>query len=157
MIHSNGRKQTETKELPAEGEGGEWKSLLKTKYLKSYNHGIRPHYVMANRRGKDGSSERFPLLGKISEAGDCSHEIRWQLLLSRKAITNLDSVFESRDIILPTKVHIVKAMVFPVVKYGCESWTIKKAERQELMPLNCDAGEDSRESLGKQRDQISQS
>ena len=76
MIHSNGRKQTETKELPAEGEGGEWKSLLKTKYLKSYNHGIRPHYVMANRRGKDGSSERFPLLGKISEAGDCSHEIR---------------------------------------------------------------------------------
>ena len=72
-------------------------------------------------------------------------------------MTNLDSVFESRDITLPTKVHIVKAMVFPVVMYGYESWTIKKAERQELMPLNCDAGEDSRETLGKQRDQISQS
>ena len=62
----------------------------------------------------------FLFLGKISEAGDCSHEIRRQLLLSRKAMTNLDSVFESRDIILPTKVHIVKAMVFPVVMYGCE-------------------------------------
>ena len=65
----------------------------------------------------------FLFLGKISAAGDCSHEIRRQLLLSRKAMTNLDSVFESRDIILPTKVHIVKAMVFPVVTYSCESWT----------------------------------
>ena len=99
----------------------------------------------------------FLFLGKISAAGDCSHEIRRQLLLSRKAMTNLDSVFESRDIILPTKVHIVKAMVFPVVTYGCESWTIKKAGRQELMPSNSDGGGDSRESLGQQRDQTSQS
>ena len=66
---------------------------------------------------------------KITVDGDCSHEIR-SLLLGRKAVTNLDSVLKSRDITLPTKVHIVKAMVFPVVVYGCESWTIKKAEGQ---------------------------
>ena len=65
---------------------------------------------------------------KITEHGDCSHEIRRQLLLGRKAMTNLDSVLKSKDITLLTKVHIVKAMVFPIVMYGCESWTIKKAE-----------------------------
>ena len=64
--------------------------------------------------------------------GDCSHEIKRRLLLGRKAMTNLDSIFKSRDITLPTKVHIVKAMVFPVVMYGCESWTIKKAEHQKI-------------------------
>ena len=66
---------------------------------------------------------------KITADGDCSHEIKRYLLLGRKAMTNLDSIFKSRDITLPTKVHLVKAMVFPVVIYGCESWTIKKAER----------------------------
>ena len=65
---------------------------------------------------------------KITADGDCSHEIKRHLLLGRKAITNLDSVLKSRDITLPTKVHLVKAMVFPVVVYGCESWTLKKAE-----------------------------
>ena len=65
---------------------------------------------------------------KISADGDCSHEIKRHLLLGRKAMTNLDSILKSRDVILPTKVHLVKAMVFPVVMYGCESWTIKKAE-----------------------------
>ena len=65
---------------------------------------------------------------KITADGDCSHEIKRHLLLGRKAIINLDSIFKSRDITLPTKVHLVKAMVFPVVMYGCESWTIKKAE-----------------------------
>ena len=65
---------------------------------------------------------------KITADGDCSHEIKRHLLLGRKVMTNLDSIFKSRDIILPTKVHLVKAMVFPVVMYGCESWTIKKAE-----------------------------
>ena len=65
---------------------------------------------------------------KIIADGDCSHEIKKRLLLGRKAITNLDSILKSRDITLPTKVHLVKAMVFPVVMYGCESWTIKKAE-----------------------------
>ena len=67
---------------------------------------------------------------KITEDGDCSHEIRKHLLLGRKAITNLDSILKSRDITLPTKTHLVKAMVFPVVMYGCESWTIKNAECQ---------------------------
>ena len=66
---------------------------------------------------------------KITADGDCSHEIKRQLLLGRKVMTNLDSILKSRDITLPTKVHLVKAMVFPVVMYGCESWTIKKAER----------------------------
>ena len=65
------------------------------------------------------------------------------LLLGRKVITNLDSIFKSRDITLPTKVHLVKAMVFPVVMYGCESWTVKKADTEELMLLNCGVGEDS--------------
>ena len=65
---------------------------------------------------------------KITADGDCSHEIKRRLLLGRKVMTNLDSIFKSRDIALPTKVHLVKAMVFPVVMYGCESWTVKKAE-----------------------------
>ena len=69
---------------------------------------------------------------KITADGDCSHEIRRQLLLGREAMTNLDSVLKSKDITLPTKVHIVKAMVFPVAMYGCESWTIKKAECQRI-------------------------
>ena len=80
---------------------------------------------------------------KITTDGDCSHEIKRHLLLGRKVMTNLDSIFKSRDIILPTKVHVVIAMVFPVVMYGCESWTIKKAEHKELMLLNCGVGEDS--------------
>ena len=69
---------------------------------------------------------------KIAADGDCSHEIRRQLLLGRKAVTNLDSVLKSSDITLPTKVHLVKALVFPVVMYRCESWTIKKAEHQRI-------------------------
>ena len=69
------------------------------------------------------------LNSKITADGDCSHEIKRLLLLERKVITNLDSILKSRDITLPTNVHLVKAMVFPVVMYGCESWTIKKAER----------------------------
>ena len=76
---------------------------------------------------------------KITADGDCSHEIKRCFFLARKVMTNLDSILESRDITLPTKVHLVKAMVFVVVKYGCESWTIKK----ELMLLNCGVGEDS--------------
>ena len=72
----------------------------------------------------------FIFLGsKITADGDCSHEIKRLFLLGRKVMTNLDSIFKSRDITLPTKVHLVKAMVFPVVVYGCESWTVKKAER----------------------------
>ena len=80
---------------------------------------------------------------KITADSDCSHEIKRCLLLGRKVVTNLDSVLKSKDITLLTKVRVVKAMVFPVVIYGCESWTIKKVECQELMILNCGAGEDS--------------
>ena len=69
---------------------------------------------------------------KIIVDGDCSHEIKRCLLLGRKVMTNLDSIFKTRDITLPTKVRLVKAMVFPVVMYGCESWTVKKAERQRI-------------------------
>ena len=69
---------------------------------------------------------------KITANGDCSHEIKRHLLLGKKVMTNLDSIFKSRDITLPTKVHLVKAVVFPVVMYGCESWTVKKAERQRI-------------------------
>ena len=80
---------------------------------------------------------------KITSDGDCSHEIKRHLLLGRKVMTNLDSILKIRDITLPTKVHLVKAMVFSVVMYGCESWTIKKAECKELVLLNCGVGEDS--------------
>ena len=69
---------------------------------------------------------------KITEDGDCSHEIKRRLLLARKLMTNLDNIFKSRDVTLPTKVHLVKAMVFPVVMYGCDSWTVKKAEGQRI-------------------------
>ena len=94
---------------------------------------------------------------KITADGDYSHEIQRYLLLGRKAMTNLDSIVKSRDITLPTKVHVVKAMVFPVVMYGCESWTIKKAECRRIDALNCGVGEDSLESLELQGDQTSQS
>jgi len=80
---------------------------------------------------------------KITADGDCRHEIKRPLLLGRKVMTNLDSIFKSRDITLPIKFRLVKAMVFPVVMYGCESWTVKKAEHQKLMLLNCGVGEDS--------------
>ena len=80
---------------------------------------------------------------KMTADGDCSHEIKRHLLFGRKAMTNLDSILKSTDITLPTKVHIVKAMVFPVVRYGCESWTTKKLTAEELMLLNCGVGEDS--------------
>ena len=80
---------------------------------------------------------------KITADGDCSHEIKRRLHLGRKVMTNLDSIFKSRDITLPTKVCVVKAMVFPVVMYGCESWTVKKLSAEELMLLNCGVGEDS--------------
>ena len=83
---------------------------------------------MGNRWGNSGNNQTLFLGGsKITADGDCSHEIKRGLLLGRKVMTNLDSIFKSRDIALPTKVHLVKVMVFPVVMYGCESWTVKKA------------------------------
>ena len=83
------------------------------------------------------------LCSKITADGDCSHESKRRLLLGRKTMTNPDSLLKSRDITLPTKVHLVKAMVFPVVTYGCESWTKRKLSTEELMLLNCGVGEDS--------------
>ena len=79
---------------------------------------------------------------KIAVDGDCSYEIKRCILLGRKAMTNLDSILTSRDNTLPTNVHLVKAMAFPVVMYGCESWTIKKAECRRIDALNCGVGED---------------
>ena len=99
---------------------------------------------MANRWGNSGNSDRLYFLGSnITADGDCNHEIKRRLLLGIKVMNNLDSLLKSRDITLPTKVHLVKAMVFPVVMYGCESWAIKKTEHEELMLLNCGVGEDS--------------
>ena len=80
---------------------------------------------------------------KITADGDCSHEIKRRLLLGRKVMTNLDSIFKSKDITLPTKVCLVKAMFFLVVMYGCKCWTVKKAEHCRMMLLNCGVGEDS--------------
>ena len=98
----------------------------------------------------------FIFLGsKITADGDCSHEIKRHLPFGRKVMTNLDSIFKSRDITLPTKVCLVKAMVFLVVIYGCESWTVKKAECRRMMLLNCGVGEDSWESVGLQGDPTS--
>ena len=94
---------------------------------------------------------------KITTDGDCSHEIKTHLLLGRKAMTKLHSILKSRDITLPTKVCLVKTMVFLVVMHGYESWTIRKAERQRIDALNCGVGEDSWESLGLQGYPISQS
>ena len=99
---------------------------------------------MANRWRNSGNSGRLYFWGsKITADGDCSHEIKRCLLLGRKVMTNLDGIFKSRDITLLTKVHLVKAMVFPVVMYGCESWTVKKAECRRTDALNCGVGEDS--------------
>ena len=102
-------------------------------HSENEDHGIRSHHFMGNRWGNSGNSVRLYFLGsKITADGDCSHEIKRCLLLGRKFMSNLDTIFKSRDITLPTKVHLVKAMVFPVVMYGCESWTVKKAKRQRI-------------------------
>ena len=97
------------------------------------DHGIWPHHFMANRWRNSGNSGRLYFWdSKITADGDCSHEIKRHLLLGRKVMINLDSILKSRDITLPTKVHLVKAMIFPVVVFGCESCTVKKAERWRI-------------------------
>ena len=119
---------------------GEWKSWLKAQHSDNKDHGIRSHHFMGNRWGNSGNSVRLYFWGsKITADGDFSHEIKRRLLLGRKVMTNLDSILKSRDITLPTKVRLVKAMVFPVVMYGCESWTVKKAEcrRTDAFELWC--------------------
>ena len=99
---------------------------------------------MGNRWGDSGKINSLFWGGsKITADGDCSHEIKRRLLLGRKVMTNLDSILKSRDVTLPTKVCLVKAIVFPVVMYGCESWTCGKLSTDKLMLLNCGIGEDS--------------
>ena len=113
------QKRRRTKEPLDESERGEGKSWLKAQHSENEDHGIWSHHFMGNRWRNSGN--------RLAD-GDCSHEIKRHLLLGRKVMTNLDSIIKSRDITLPTKVRLVKAMVFPVVMYGCESWTVKKAE-----------------------------
>ena len=106
------------------------KSWLKAQHSENKDHGIWSHHFMANRWETGEIVADFIFLGsRITADGDCSHEIKRHLLLGRKVMTNLDSILKSRDITLSTK---VKALVFPVVMYGCESWNIKKAERQRI-------------------------
>ena len=94
--------------------------------------------------GKQRKKFQTIFLGsEITVDGDCSHEIKRRLLLGRKVMTNLDSIFKSRDVTLPIKVRLFKAMVFPVVMYECEGWTVKKAEHRRIDVLNCGVGEDS--------------
>ena len=109
--------------------------------LKSWH--LVPSLQQIDRETMESVRDFIFLGSKITADGNCSHEIERHLHFGRKAMTNLDSIFKSRDITLPTKVHLVKAMVFPVVIYGCESWTVKKAECRKLMLLNCGVGEDS--------------
>ena len=116
-----------------QSERGEWKSWLKAQHSENEDHGILSHHFMGNRWGNSGNSVRLYFLGsKITVDCDCSHEIKRHLLLGRNVMTNLDSIFKNRDITLLTKVHLVKATVFPVVMYGCKSWTVKKAEHRRI-------------------------
>ena len=109
------------------------KSWLKAQHSENEDHGIWSHHFMENRWETVETVADFILGGsKITADDDCSHEIKTRLLLGRKVMTNLDSMTKSRDITLPTKVHLVKAMVFPVLMYGCESWTVKKAEHRRI-------------------------
>ena len=124
--------------LMAESEE-ELKSLLMKVKEESERVGLKPEFIF--------------LGSKITADAYWSHEIKRCLPLGRKAVTNLDSILKSRDNILPTKVHLIKAIVFPVVMYVCESWTIKKAEHQRIDPLNCGIGEACSESLGQWEDQ----
>ena len=115
------------------------KSWLKAQHSENEDHGIWSHHFMGNRWGNSGNSVRILFWGgsKITADGDCSHEMKRCLLLGRKVMTNLDSTLKSRDITLQTMVCLVKVLVFPVVMYGCESWTKRTLSTEELMLLNC--------------------
>ena len=143
------RKQR-AKEPLEKSKRGEWKSWLKPQLSENEDRGIWSHHFMANRWGNNRNSEILYFeFSKIFADGDCSHEVKRRLLPRRKAMTNRDSILKSRDITLPTKVYLVKVIVFPVVMYGCESWATKKAEpwridafelwcwRRLMSPLDC--------------------
>ena len=113
------------------------KKLLKIQHSKNEDHDSWSHHFMANKWETMKTVTDFIFLdSKITAKGNCSHEIKRHLLLVRKAMTNLDSILKGREITFPTKVHLVKAMVFPVVMYRYESWTIRKAEGQRIYALN---------------------
>ena len=133
MTHPHGRKQRRSEEPLDENEREEWKSWLKAQHSENEDYAIWSHisWQIDGERVEIVTDFLF-LDSKITADGDCSHEIKKHLLLGRKAITSLDSTLKSKDITLLIKVHIVKAMVFPVVKYGCENWTIKKGECQRI-------------------------
>ena len=131
--HSNGRKWRETKEPLDKSQRGEGKSWLKTQHLKTKIMASCPIASQKIDRKKVETLTDFIFLGyKITVDGDSSNEIKRHLLLGRKAMTTRDKVLKSKDTTLLAKVHLVKAMVFPVVMYGCESWTIKKAEHWRI-------------------------
>ena len=139
--HPYGRKWRRTKEPLDGSESGEWKSWLKPQHSENEDHGIQFHHFMASSsitswkiHGETVETVAdFIFWGsKITADGYCSQEIKRRLLLRRKVMTNLDSILKSRDITLPTKVCLVKAMVFPIVIYVCESWSIKKAEHWRI-------------------------
>ena len=120
------------------------KSHIKTQHSKTQDQGIWSHHLWQIEKEKVEAVAYFIFLGaKITVDGDCSHEIKRHLPLGRTAMTNLDKVLKSRDVTLPTQIHIVKAMVFLVVMHRCESWTIKRLSTKELMLSNCSSGEDS--------------
>ena len=108
----------------------EWRCWLKAQHSEKEDHGIQSNHFLGNRWGNSGNSGWICFLGsRITADGDCSHEIKRRLPLGRRVMSNLDSILKSRDITFSTEVYLVKAMVFPVVMYGCESWTVKRAER----------------------------
>ena len=147
----NGRKQR-TEEPLDKSERVEWKSWLSTQHSKMKIIASCPITSwQIDGETMETMTDLIFLGSKIIANGDCNHEIKRHLLLGRKAMTNLDSTFKSRDITLPTKVRLVKAMVFPVVMYGL--W--RKLSTKELMLLNCGIEEDSWESLGLQGDPTS--
>ena len=147
--HPYSRKRRGPKESLDESERGEWKIgfKLNIQKIRVMTSGPITSWQI-NGKTVETVADFIFLCSKITADGDCSHEIKRRLLIGSKVMTNLDSILKSRDTTLPTKVCLVKAMAFPVVMYGCESWTIKKAEHRELMLLNCGVGKDPWESLG---------
>ena len=111
---------------------GEWKSWLKAQHSENKDHGIWSNHFMANGKTVETVSDFILGGSKITADGDCSHEIKRHLLLGRKVMTSIDSILKSRDITFSTKVHLVNAMVFPIVMYGYKSWTIKRAECRRI-------------------------
>ena len=152
------RKWRGTKKPLDESERGEWKFGLKLNIQKTKIMASGP-IISWQIDGQTVETVSDFILGgsKITADGDCSHEIKRRLLLGRKVMTNLDSILNSRDITLPTKVHLVKAMVFPVVMHGCESWTVKEAEHRRFDAFELWCWRRLWESLGLQGDPTSPS